>query len=189
MKEPDKKQEKTLVININLTRRLVSLLAIALLSVAFLGYLAWGQEEAAASNPQAPLAASTGLRQYYSTKTGLRDGADADTACASGYHMASLWEILHTGNLAYNTTLGGTQDDSGQGPPTCWHGWVRTGYDSNNTSSEGLGNCNNWSSNSSSDYGTVARLPCDWTQAQQIHVWQAWTTGCNSTTDVWCVAD
>lgn len=50
------------MIDINLNRDLVTLLALALLMAAFLGYLTWGQKEAAASGPQAPLAASAGLR-------------------------------------------------------------------------------------------------------------------------------
>lgn len=117
-------------------------------------------------------------------------GAFADTAaCAAGYHMASLWEILNTTNLEYNTTLGFTYDDSGEGPPTCIHGWVRTGYSSGNANTEGLGNCNNWTSANEADYGTVARLPCDWTQAPDVDVWQAWTQGCDSLSKVWCVAD
>ena len=37
--------ENTIVMNINLTRGLVALLALALLAAAFLGYLAWGRDE------------------------------------------------------------------------------------------------------------------------------------------------
>jgi hypothetical protein len=188
MEKNEVQEAKTFVVNINLTQRLVALLTLVLLTAAFLGYLAWGQEEAVASNPQAPLAASTGLRQYYIT-TSHHNGADADAACASGYHMASLWEILDTANLEYNTALGGTEADSGQGPPTCSHGWVRTGYYSDNSNTPGVGNCNGWTSSDGSDYGTVARLPCDWTQTQDVHVWQAWTETCDWPSTVWCVAD
>ena len=90
--------ENTIVIDVNLTRGLVILLVLALLMVMFVGYLAWGQDEAAASGSQIPLAASSGMRQYYVTTT-YHYGADADDACASGYHMASLWEIMDPSNL------------------------------------------------------------------------------------------
>jgi len=148
--------EKTIVIDINLTRGLVALLALALLVAALLGYLAWNQDEVAASGPQAPLdrardrplASSAGLRGYYLTQ-GTYNGAEADGTdgngagvCASGYHFASLWEILDPSNLKYNTTLGYTQADSGQGPPTNALGWVRTGYLSNTSTTAGQGNCN-----------------------------------------------
>jgi hypothetical protein len=46
------KEERIIVIDINLTRGLVVLLALALLMAALVGYLAWGQREAAASGPQ-----------------------------------------------------------------------------------------------------------------------------------------
>ena len=127
--------EKTIVIDINLNRGLVGLLALALLMAALLGYLAWGQREAAASGPQAsldhardrpldhaqakPLAQSSGLRGYYLTKSSYGPSRILTApACASGYHFASLWEIMDPSNLKYNTDLGYTMDDSGQGPPT-----------------------------------------------------------------------
>jgi hypothetical protein len=117
--------ERVVAIDINLTRGLVILLALALLAAAFLGYLAWGRDEAAASGSQIPLAASSGMRQYYVTKT-YSVGADAADACASGYHMASLWEIMDPSSLKYNTDLGDTRSDSGQGPPSDKQGWVPT---------------------------------------------------------------
>jgi hypothetical protein len=189
--------EKTIVIDINLTRGLVALLALALLMAAFVGYLAWGQREAVASGLQAPLAASTGMRQYYLTKT-WHYGADADGTdgngagvCASGYHFASLWEIMDPSNLKYNTDLGRTMSDSGKGPVTNLYGWVRTGYYNSTSGSPGAANCNAWTSSSDSDWGTYARLPNDWTAGQDIHVWAVDTATCDSAVflRVWCVAD
>jgi len=183
-----KRQEgQTLVVNVNLTRSLVALLTLALLTAALLGYLAWGREEAAASSPQAGLAASTNMSQYYLTKTNY-NGANASTACASGYHMASLWEILDPSNLEYNTTLGDAKDDSGQGPPT-YSGWVRTGYNDSSANIAGQGNCNTWTSSSPSDHGTFAYLPTDWTTGQDIHIWEVSTWTCASGVPVWCVED
>jgi hypothetical protein len=191
--EMKEQQEQTLVININLTRGLVAVLTLALLTAAFLGYLAWGQGKAVASSPQAPLAAATNMRQYYLTTTS-HDGAEADGTdgngagvCASGYHFASLWEILDPSNLEYNSDLGRTRDDSGAGPPS-YDGWVRTGYSSNNGATAGQANCEAWSNNTSG-YGTRARVTSDWTGTKHMHVWFVGTTGCGSTRYVWCVED
>ena len=190
---------------------LVGLLTLALLMVAFLGYLAWNQDEVAASGPQAPLdhpfdlaqgrardrplASSAGLRVYYLTTTSYNgaeaDGTDGNGAgvCAEGYHFASLWEILDPSNLKYDTDLGMVRDDSGQGPPTYLGGWVRTGFGSSTSSTAGKGNCNAWDSGSSGDYGTYAYLPRDWEAGQDIHVWEVDFGGCPYPFRVWCVAD
>ena len=187
--------EKVIVIDINLNR---GLLALALLTAAFLGYLTWGQREAAASGPQAPLAASSGMRQYYLTTTSY-NGADADGTdgngagvCADGYHFASLWEILDPSNLKYNTTLGYTQADSGQGPPNGRLAWVRTGYGSSTAATAGLGNCNAWTSSEITHYGTYAYLPSYWPNPSvDIHVWATDESLCDpeKSWGVWCVED
>jgi hypothetical protein len=169
---------------------LVILLTLAVLVVALLGYLALGQREAAASARPAPLAAASGLRLYYLTTSGY-NGANADTACASGYHMASLWEILDPSNLKYNTSLGQVTADSGQGPPLWpFWGWVRTGYSSDNSTTPGRANCNAWSTTSGK--GTYAGLTDNWTGGlQDIHVWNVDTAtwDCSAAFRVWCVAD
>ncbi len=184
-----KEQEKqTLVININLTRGLITLLTLALLAVAFLGYLAWDRHAASASGPQAPAAAYTGMRRYYQTASSY-NGAAADTACASGYHMASLWEILDPSNLTYDTNLGYQIADSGQGPPVNYVAWVRTGWSSSGSSTAGDGNCNAWSSSSGSVYGTYVSLPNNWTVGQEIGVWDVDTNACSFAMSVWCVED
>ena len=189
----------------------LALLALTLLVAALLGYLAWDRDEVAASGPQAPLihtqdrpfdyaqdrplASSTGLRGYYLTQS-TYNGADADGTdgngagvCAGGYHFASLWEILDPSNLRYDTDLGRTQDDSGQGPPTLSYGWVRTGYSSSTSSTAGQGNCNAWTSSSGEHSGTTAYLPRDWTAEQDIYVWEVYAPRCNVNRYVWCVAD
>jgi hypothetical protein len=177
--------EATLVINIDITPRLIALMSLALVIVATLGYLVRGQGKAVASSPRTDLAASSGTRQYYLTRSAT-NGANASTACANGYHFASLWEILDPTNLDYNADLGRTRDDSGAGPPT-YDGWVRTGYSSNNDSTAGQANCNVWSTTSGN--GTRARMTSDWTGTKHIHVWFVGTMGCSSTRYVWCVED
>ena len=181
---------KRVMLRIRCDRRsdLVALLALALLIVAGLGYLAWNRDEVAASAPQAPLASSAGMRQYYLTITS-HSGASADEVCAGGYHFASLWEILDPASLKYNTSLGSIQLDSGQGPPSNLVGWVRTGYNGNTSSTVGMGNCLAWLSSNSIYNGTVADLPHQWTTATNLHVWNTSSYSCNTSTRVWCVED
>ena len=176
-------------LRIHCSRRsdLAALLALALLAVALLTCLAWRPGEATAHNT--PLVASATGREYYLTYATVPDAPHALTACASGYHMASLWEILDTSSLKYNTGLGAARDDSGQGPPAQWAGWVRTGDGSGNTATPGQADCNAWTSNSASYYGTYAQLPSDWTSAENIHVWLTYTTLCSHSARVWCVQD
>lgn len=176
------RDEKTFVIDVHLSRGLVALLILA----ALLGIAVWNQQWVAASAPQAPAAVE--MRYFYLTNS-TAAGADADTACGSGYHMASLWEILDPSNLRYNPDLGYTRADSAEGPPTV-NGWVRTGYASASADSVGQSNCSTWTSSSSGAYGTYVGLPVDWTAGSDIHVWNAGTFTCDSSNvRVWCVED
>ncbi len=168
---------------------LAALLSLILLTAVLLGTLAWGQRTAVASDSPAPLAATSGLRPQYYLTTSYYDGSQANTACDPGYRMASLWEVLDTTNLKYNTNRGITQGDSGQGPPAWNEGWVRTGYSSSTASTVGQGNCNVWSSSNGSYFGTSAYLPIDWAAGQDIHVWKVNTWSCNFTLPVWCVGN
>jgi hypothetical protein len=190
-------QEQTLVVNIYLTRGLLALLIPVLLLAALVVGLAWSQDEAVASNPQAPLrsvqdrplAASTGMRLYYLTPSAVLTAGLALDACANGYHMASLWEILDPSNLKYNTTLGygAGIHDTGSGPPTWWSGWVRTGYTANSGTTPGQANCTAWTSSSGS--GTYISLVDNWTGSKDIHVWTVNTALCANPGHVWCVED
>lgn len=200
MKEKDK---ETWVVDIHLTQGLVVILSLAVVAVIFLGYLAWGRGEAAAAAPDAPAGiAATGLRQFYLTKLTF-SGADADGSdgngagvCASGYHFASLWEIVDPSNLVYNGTLGwdwpelSMVSDRGQGPPSHWQGWVRTGYvSSNSTGIPGNDNCDAWISNSESEYGTTAGLKGSWSTTTAMPLWQTAVLPCIGPSPVWCVED
>ncbi len=72
-----------------------------------------------------------GPRRFYVTSA-LFATNQVLTACVTGFHMASFWEILDVSNLVYDFARpeAKTKNDSGQGPPTFWNGFVRTGYDS-----------------------------------------------------------
>ncbi len=131
------------------------------------------------------------IRGYYLTQ-GTYDGSQAVSACASGYHMASLWEIHEPSNLRYETALGANTEDSGWGPPTLpYMGWIRTGNSSSNDAYVlGAGNCNAWTSSAAADYGTAIFLPTDWTAAPiRSGPWVPLAGSCSNSVRVWCVQD
>jgi hypothetical protein len=135
-------------------------------------------------------------KSFYLTKDSF-NGANALTACAKGYHMASLWEIFDPSNLTYNTNLGFTHDDSGSGPPAFVNadlgsGWIRTGHSAATVpfTDPGTVNCVTWKSNSPSDIGTVVWLPLDWSASPTaIAPWRAGISSCDFSIQVWCVSD
>jgi hypothetical protein len=139
---------------------------------------------------------TTGMRFFYLTTT-THMGAAADTACAAGYHMASLWEVLDPSGLEYNRALGRTGADTGDGPPSRFTGgeaWIRTGLDTGDTSStSGLGNCNAWASASASDSGSTAQLDWPWASGdaspQTVTPWTTSWDQCITANPVWCVQD
>jgi hypothetical protein len=184
--------EKITVIDIQLTRGLTVALTCVLLSVALLAYLTLMGESAVASEAgtsgEASSAQSTGMRWFYLTKSQFL-GDEALTACAPGYHMASLWEIADPSSLLYNTSLGVTKLDSGQGPPAGVGGWVRTGFSPNPGGQPGMANCEAWSSESGE--GSRASLATKWTEEdyKDVGVWYTQTWPCDWSWYVWCIKD
>ena len=144
------------------------------------------------STYSAALKSTAPIRGFYLSKN-VVEGAGATTACASGYHMASIWEVHEPSNLRYDTTLGQSSDDSGSGAPF-GSGWVRTGYVSVGGSAQPAGfvNCNAWTSNASTDNGSQIGLYVNWdelTEMVAIAPWVGATESCNQTAPVWCVQD
>ena len=139
-------------------------------------------------------------RTFYLTQT-THNGSQALTACAQGYHMASLWEIFDTSNLRYNTELGFTDSDSGFGPPSGFTiggdpvnaaGWIRSGGPSFDGGVIGQANCSVWTGNSDGDLGTVVFLEPIWSQLTPTRVispWAGQTRSCSFPSRVWCVQD
>ena len=159
--------------------------ALATILAGLIGALVWSPGQAVASPTQAqrpdPL-------QYYQTNDPYY-GDQVLSACARGFHTASLWEILDTTNLRYNTRLGYTRRDSGYGPPTTG-GWVRTGYASDSTDLAGEGNCQAWTSDSGMEYGSWIYLPGSWEAGYETLM--GWATGaraCSDPLQVWCVGN
>jgi len=134
------------------------------------------------------------MRRYYLT-IGTFDGSHAPTACASDFHMASLWEIAVTSDLVYYTTLGLTSADSGSGPPAVIAGWIRTGtipsFTPASSAHPGLfANCNAYTTNDSFYAGTVIGLPGVWDLPPAnpaIAPWGAAVQTCDQLRPVWCV--
>jgi len=176
--------ERTLVLNVDLSRGSVAaLLVLAVVVVAAL--LVRGPAPASAAGEQVS-AATDGMRRFYLAGA-VQVATDAPDGCVAGYHFASLWEILDTSNLVYDTVLGVPDTDSGSGPPTTWPGWVRTGYAANTGSTPGQANCSAW--NATTGFGTTVRLASDWTAGGDMHVWDAGTSNCGNPANIWCVED
>jgi hypothetical protein len=130
-------------------------------------------------------------RGFYLTELDY-DADQALSACAEDYHMASLWEILDVSNLAYayDHPDAHTKDDSGRGPPSHWYGWLRTGWNSSGTDTAGVGNCQNWTSITSGDRGSIGRLTYDWATAPTaVGPWETLAWDCSGIAPVWCVQD
>ena len=144
-------------------------------------------------------------RRFYVTQDEFR-GDQALTACAAGFHMASLWEIFEVTHLKYDTTLGRTRSDSGEGPPTSVRGWIRTGGIGVPISGIDLqGNCSTWTTLEPAlvAVGTTAALTEIWSSylviehespaprlvPSEIHPWVARSNSCTSPVPVWCVQD
>ena len=137
-------------------------------------------------------------RRLYYLSRDMRPGSSALSGCATGYHMASLWEIFDTSNLKYNTQLGLIADDSGFGPPISVNGegalgWIRTGSEADSGSTAGQANCNAWTfENGEAASGTVAQPALDWrasTAATSISPWITKTGFCSLPQHVWCAQD
>jgi hypothetical protein len=130
-------------------------------------------------------------RHVYLTNANY-SSVQAPSACSSGYHMASLWEILDISNIIYDFKhpAAYTKSDSGHGPPSHWLGWIRTGYDSSSATIAGKGNCNTWTSVSPNDNGSMVRLSDLWiTSPGDISTWMATVKPCDYVAPVWCVMD
>ncbi len=128
-------------------------------------------------------------RKFYLTRENTFDGSEAPSACAAGYHMASLWEIFDPSNLVYDTALGHPSGD-GSGPPEFNIGWIRTGGGSGvgQNDTPGERNCGAYTINDADTKGTVAALQTNWTSgAGVIDPWVASTRACDQPVFVWCV--
>lgn len=138
-----------------------------------------------------PAGSTAPIRGYYLT-TGTFTGSQALTACASGYHMASYFEISGPSMLRYETSLGLTAADSGMGPPTynganLYFGWIRSGGDAGVGQTQIYKNCNVWTSSGASDWGTAAAFVAQTTHP--VPTIESLQGECDWALRVWCVQD
>ena len=163
------------------SRLLLVILASALLVSA--ASILMQPAHAAAPTPQVDA-----RRAFYLTK-GRYNGGKALTACTTGYHMASIWEIKEITFLRYDNTLGRNYGDSVHGGPpsstateSMGIGWIRAGSN--------LRNCKKWTSSSASDFGTEGTL---FINGSGDPVWTVGDGGncdvvsSNTNQGVWCV--
>lgn len=128
-------------------------------------------------------------QKYYLTMSFV-NGGSALSACAAGYHMASLWEIFDFAALDYDEPLGVGPFDATTGPPTGFNGWIRTGTFASNSSQPGTGNCSSYTSSNAAHYGTQVVLTPIWDgAATPIAPWAPIGAVCSATARVWCVQD
>ena len=189
-------KREPLTIHIDLDWRVLVTLAVLVTAVLLLslGARAAGADDTGAVPPAlgsqvAPAAA--GGRRFYLTNTSY-PANQVLSACAAGYHTASIWEILDVSNLTYDAAHpdAKTRGDSGFGPPAYWEGWVRTGYQSSGSATAGTGNCSAWTSTSGAHYGPTVYLPREWeTPPGELSVWEVNARSCDGSSSVWCVGD
>ena len=117
-------------------------------------------------------------------------GADADDICPGGFHMATLWEIHDTSNLEYDNQSGSCVLGAGEGP-ALEGGWVHGLAMSVFGQVPGYANCQLWTSNSGSHYGSWVALAAQWdSPPTPISPWAGSAQPCNYNAGrTWCVED
>lgn len=126
------------------------------------------------------------VRQFLkSMSQGQADQATA--ACPSGFHMASLFDIMDPSAFSY---AGTKFVDTGEGPQTQLPAWIRTGsVFSETVDIIGRANCNSWTSNSPEHFGTVASLGWDNNLTMERFPWNVAVFPCDSFLPSWCAED
>ena len=109
--------------------------------------------------------------------------------CATGFHFASLHEIMDTSALKYDKVLGATGGDAGEGAPAgpLQLGWIRTGRNMSQSAIEGDANCDAWTT--TSGRGSGAWLDDIGSAGQITAPWRSFTNPCTGNFQIWCVQD
>ena len=128
------------------------------------------------------LNASAHDRSFYLTKT-THQGDTVLTACATGYHFASIYELFYYGNLVYNTELGHSNNDSGFGAPSGKAGWMRSGLEFGGSETQ----CGIWTASVDGYQGTRGYLSID--TSSPYDPWSVAWSSCSTAFPVWCVSD
>ena len=128
------------------------------------------------------LNASAHDRSFYLTKT-THQGDTVLTACATGYHFASISELFYYGNLVYNIELGHSNNDSGFGAPRGIPGWMRSGQEFGGSEIQ----CGIWTARVGGYQGTRGHLSID--TSSPFDPWSVLWSSCSTALPVWCVSD
>lgn len=136
---------------------------------------------------------SRGTRRFY-LSSGSYHGDQARFVCASGFHMASLYEVWDPSGLAYDTRRGYAGGDGA--PPVSAFGWLATGGLGTDFNAAGQANCLGWGSASSQAWGSLGQLNSGWTYfgtgstpPTLASPWLLETDTCDKGHGVWCVED
>ncbi len=128
------------------------------------------------------------FRFWYITGT-RHKGNEVLTACAEGYHFASITEVYNPSGLVYDVeaNLGGfNRFDIGQGMAVQGEAWLRSGFGDDSEFS-----CTIWTSADPSQTGTFAWLGyADRNDLQPwVLQWMATKRSCDEEARVYCVSD
>ena len=139
-----------------------------------------------------PLEGDTAKARMYYLTDNTKTANAAKTACDTGYHMASMFELLDVSNLRYDHLRGyvPSNSDQGEGPPAGAEGWIRTGVSASISSVPGQGNCAAWTGTDGGYYGTYAYLESSWNSTPtttETNPWGAKTITCDAIRRVWCI--
>jgi hypothetical protein len=135
------------------------------------------------------LCGTSGKKFFYLSPT-TANGAQADSHCAPGFHMASLYEIFDPSQFEYDTSRGVVRADSGQGPPVNYAGWIRTGNIGQFSGGPGRTNCDAWAELDPA-LGSIVTLSHVWDAppSEPVVPWNGGDFSCSTPLGVWCVQD
>ena len=151
--------------------------------------------------------ARTQSRQYFLTSVFAKGDQANDAVCGSGFHFASIYEILDPTTIRYASdnkySLKEPLADMGRGPPQRLYGWIRTGQYADRLNVPGSANCDGWQTAEEYRFGTAVGLRQTQPQESIAYYnfpvivlypatapwWDVMTWPCSMGHRVWCVSD
>jgi hypothetical protein len=136
---------------------------------------------------QTSAASADPRRAFYLTESEVMGGATL-TACATGFRMATAWELYDPSNLRYASDSEGAGDVHREGtfpgPSSGREGWIRVGYGESGILNDLRSGCSGWTSSDPSHFGTHASLHPVSSPPFSFAV-----GNCDDERRVWCVQD
>ncbi len=135
------------------------------------------------------LCSTRGARLFYITPAQV-PANQASSACAAGFHFASITELRTAGNLEYAEVLGYHFSEAGiSAGPASVAALARSGEPGASSSQVA---CSDWTSTSNADKAPLLFAPFYSTVSSGAtlpHEWVASLAGCGDPFRVWCIAD